>query len=206
MAGPRMDRASLSRIPKEMRRDIFVAEFIKDFDPERAGRAIGYREGYSARGAATAMLRDPVVQQAIAARVDEVAKRHEISLGNVLEELARVAFANMGDYTRPGADGSREVALDDLTRDQLAAVSEVTTEIYVEGKGDFAREVKRTRFRLHPKQPALEALYKHLTGEKFGSPTFINNNLTVINQTVQTLVTGGVTAEAAMDSYRKLIG
>jgi phage terminase small subunit len=49
----------------------------------------------------------------------------------------------------------------ELTRDQAAVLCEVTVEHFMDGAGDEAREVRRTRFKLIPKIPALELLGKH---------------------------------------------
>ena len=45
---------------------------------------------------------------------------------------------------------------------RAAALSEVTVEDYVEGRGEDARQVKRVKFKLHDKQAALVALARHL--------------------------------------------
>ena len=42
------------------------------------------------------------------------------------------------------------------------AISEIVQDEYVDGKGEDARLVKRTRFKLHGKQSALDSLAKHL--------------------------------------------
>jgi hypothetical protein len=52
--------------------------------------------------------------------------------------------------------------LDNLPPGAAAALSEVTVDTYADGRGAGAREVRRVRFKLHPKLAALEALAKHL--------------------------------------------
>ena len=52
---------------------------------------------------------------------------------------------------------------DELTRQQAAAISEVTTEVHTEGRGDGAKQVRRTRIKLADKRRALMDLAK-LTG------------------------------------------
>jgi hypothetical protein len=49
-----------------------------------------------------------------------------------------------------------------LTREQAAAIQEITLDAYTEGRGEQVREVKRTRFKLADKRGALELLGKHL--------------------------------------------
>ena len=73
-------------------------------------------------------------------------------------EFALIGFANMMDYTSPDEDGHRVLDLDHVTRDQMAAVQEMTVDYYTEGKGKNALRVKRVKVKLHPKVAALEKL------------------------------------------------
>lgn len=85
-----------------------------------------------------------------------------ITKAMVINELAKMGFANMLDYVRMTADGDPCVDLSAMTRDQAAAVSEVVVEDYKEGRGDDARDVRRIRFKLHDKQSALISIGKEL--------------------------------------------
>lgn len=91
-----------------------------------------------------------------------VAERHEITIDKIVRELALIGFANMLDYMRTQEDGSAYVDLSKLTREQAAAIGEVTSETYLEGKGEDAKTVKRTKFKLSDKRSALVDLGKHL--------------------------------------------
>jgi hypothetical protein len=79
-----------------------------------------------------------------------------------VDELARVAFANMLDYIKVTADGGVSVDLSQLERDTAAAILEVVVDTYVDGRGENAKEVKRVRFKLADKRAALVDLGKHL--------------------------------------------
>lgn len=102
----------------------------------------------------------------VIARVDElrqkVAERHNVTVDKIVRELAALGFSNMLDYIRTTSDGDAYVDLSALTREQAAAISEIVVEEYKEGKGDDARDVKRTRFKLTDKRAALVDLGKHL--------------------------------------------
>lgn len=79
---------------------------------------------------------------------------------DIVMELKAIGFARMNHFT--SLDGSGEPFLD-LTKleenpEYWAAVKEVVVEEYVEGKGDDARDVKRTRISLHDKQTSLKTL------------------------------------------------
>jgi phage terminase small subunit len=94
--------------------------------------------------------------------MDRRAERLEISADKVLQEIAVLGFANMGDYIQVQQDGSFYIDFSKLTRQQKAAIQEATVEEYTEGRGDEARNVKRTKFKLCDKGINLERLGKHL--------------------------------------------
>lgn len=102
----------------------------------------------------------------ISARLSElrsgILKRHEVTVDRIIRELALIGFSNMLDYVQPQEDGTAYVDLSKLTRDQAAAISEVSVESYMEGSGDEARPVKRVKFKLSDKRSALVDLGKHL--------------------------------------------
>jgi phage terminase small subunit len=89
---------------------------------------------------------------------ERVAEQLVISKKRVLEELAKIAFANMADFMTVGASGEPVLNWRNLTHDQAAALQEVTVDEYIEGRGDNARQVRRVKFKLAPKQPALEKI------------------------------------------------
>ncbi len=84
-----------------------------------------------------------------------------LTVREVLEELSRLGRANMLDYLRVGPDGDPVLDWSKLTRDQAAALIEVTVEDFLDGRGDEARQVRRVRFKLANKIDALELLGKH---------------------------------------------
>jgi phage terminase small subunit len=77
-----------------------------------------------------------------------------------------MGFANMLDYiSRAGTEAY--VDLSKLTREQAAAIQEITSETYVDGYEGVGQDktpivVKRTKFKLSDKRGALELLGKHL--------------------------------------------
>jgi len=110
---------------------------------------------------ASTMLANGKVQVRVDALRDAIAKRHEITIDKIVRELALIGFSNMLDYISV-QEGDAFVDLSKLTRDQAAAIGEVTSETYLEGKGDDAKTVKRTKFKLSDKRSALVDLGRHL--------------------------------------------
>lgn len=152
-----------NRIPAKNRRNLFVAAFATTRNATEAAKRAGYAER-SAHVTGCRLLKDHKVARAIAQIEQAKADRYGVTADRLEQELAMVAFANMDDYTRLTANGERVVDLTACTREELAAVGEVTIEDYVEGRGDDARDVRRVKFKLHDRLRAIELLGKRLPG------------------------------------------
>ena len=83
------------------------------------------------------------------------------SPSEVLQELEKIGFSNMMDYMRLDEGGRAYIDFSALTREQAAAIQEITVDEYADGKGEAAREVRKTKFKLADKRGALELLGKH---------------------------------------------
>ncbi len=143
--------------PKQAR---FVEEYLIDLNATEAA----IRAGYSAKTAAVIgyeNLTKPHIAAAIATARSKQSERTALTADMVVQELAKIAFANMGDYMRAQPGGDPYVDFSMLTRDQAAALREVTVDTYVEGHGENARKVRRIKFKLGDKRAALVALGKH---------------------------------------------
>ena len=93
---------------------------------------------------------------------EKVVERAAITTEQVLEELAKIGFANMQDYARVTGDGEPYIDLSEMTRDQAAAVQSFAIEDYKEGRGKDARDIRKVTFKLHDKRSALVDIGKHL--------------------------------------------
>ena len=67
----------------------------------------------------------------------------------------------MLDYLPVGSHGDPVLDFSQLTRDQAAALVEVTGEDFVDGRGENACELRRIRIKLANRINALELLGKH---------------------------------------------
>ena len=141
---------------------IFVHEYLVDMNAQRAAAAAGV-------SAANAMGREDV-QQAVANLMAQKVARLDVSADNVIRELSRLGFANMLDYVEVMEDGSARLNLRRLTRDQAAAIVEVTTDSIGSGKD---QRITRCKIKLADKMPALLALGRHLQMAGFGPPAAV---------------------------------
>lgn len=142
-------------------------KFAKLVSDGKSASASYRKAGYSAKGkssdeAASRLSRNIKVAARILELKERSADRAEITRASVLRELGLIGFANMLDYMRAGGDGDPVLDFSQLTRDQAAALSEVTVEDFTDGRGDDARDVRRVKFKLYDKRAALVDLGKHL--------------------------------------------
>lgn len=156
-------------ILKNQRHELFCQEIAKGTGTTEAYEKAGYAPNPSN---ANTLRRKKPIQTRIAElfeRRSNIEIRSEeraisklaITKEAVLGELAKLAFANMADYMHVGDDGQPTLNFKDLTRDQAAALVEITVEEFKDGRSD-KREVRRVKFKLADKQKSLEALGKHL--------------------------------------------
>jgi phage terminase small subunit len=139
----------------------FVSEYLIDLNATQAA----IRAGYSKKTAtvqASRLLTNAKVQEELSKQQTKVAQRLEVTKDRIVDELAKIGFANMLDYMRAGLDGDPYLDFSGLTRDQAAALSEVTVEDFRDGRGEDARDVRRVKFKLHDKKGALVDLAKML--------------------------------------------
>jgi phage terminase small subunit len=137
----------------------FAQEIAKGSSITAAYAAAGFSKNDSN---ASRLNRNELVR----ARVDEIlaeaAQACGVTVQRIVDELAKIGFANMADYMRGGSDGDPYLDFSQLTREQAAALAEVTVEDFKDGRGEDARDVRRIKFKLSDKQGALEKLGKHL--------------------------------------------
>jgi phage terminase small subunit len=141
---------------KSAKHEAFARAIVEGKSGREAYRTAGYKaDGAAADVNASRLLRDAQVSARIAELKDQAAKATELSAQKVLDELARIAFANMADYMRAGAGGDPYLDFSRLTREQAAALAEVTVEDFKDGRGKDAREVRKIKFKLCDKRAAL---------------------------------------------------
>lgn len=125
------------------------------------GNARRFKQNEAIRKRVEALLSE---RQQFQAKAIEVAiEKTGISIGKVLEELARIGFSNIADYVDTSGDHP-SIRLCDVPRDKLAALSEITTETVFErtnSKG-APTEVRRVKIKLWDKKGALVDIGRHL--------------------------------------------
>jgi phage terminase small subunit len=131
----------------------------------------------AAEAAFSRLLRNAEFSARIAELQAQAAEGAVMAAREVLIELSKIGRADMADYMVVGPTGDPVLDFSKLTRDQAAALQEVTVEDFLDSRAaeetleDQAhggalrrasgRDVRRVRFRLASKLQALELLGKH---------------------------------------------
>lgn len=136
-------------------------------------QAVKTAEGSVTMSEATELVKDPEVVSAILNVRQSLAQECGITSKRIMSELASIGFSNMLDYMTVTKDGQPITDFSELTREQAAAIQEITVEEYMErkaGTDDEYERVKRTKFKLYPKRESLVDMAKHLGIKGFGNP------------------------------------
>ena len=141
---------------KNSRHEAFAQNVAKGMALVDAHEAAGYRKH---RQTAYKLHTRPEIQ----ARVEELkaagADKAEISIARVLEEMACVAFADMGKFVDVDDDGNVSVNFEKIQEGDLRAVTKIRQKHIKEKDGPVVVE---TQFELASKTTGLEQLAKHL--------------------------------------------
>ena len=146
----------------KVRNELFAREWLANgMNGRAAALATGIRPNIADRWAYIALKR-PAVIALIETLTEERAQRLNVNADRIVEELALCGFANIKDLMSLDANGQPVVDLKNLTRDQAAAIAEITTDSYAVGKGENIRVVVSCKVKMHAKLDALEKLGKHV--------------------------------------------
>jgi phage terminase small subunit len=133
--------------PSSQRADIFINEYLVDFNATRASFAAGYKHGQSGRR----LLQNVAIKKEIERRKAQRLGNLEITSQRVLAELARCAFFDVRKLYHPNGTIKKVTELDS---DTAAVIQGIKFNIK---DGVLLREYKLTN-----RQGALEMLAKHL--------------------------------------------
>jgi phage terminase small subunit len=157
-----------------LHQEAFVSHILAGKTAEAAYISSGYRtkSKEAARASGVRLAKHPEIQEALARARDEKARiqaeatelaieRTAITKERVAVELGRIGFANMMDYMRiDPVKGDPVLDFSKLTREQASALTEITVDDYLEGRGETAREVRKVKFKLADKRAALMDIAK----------------------------------------------
>jgi len=156
----------------------FINEFMIDFDGAAAAKRLGYK---TPSVAARLRLTNPIIRFIIMCRQQELRDVSQVTSQAVLNEYAKIAFADIGEFLEFDKD---VVTLKNSSEVDTSMISEVQSTQY------------GVKIKLHNKMAALEAVGKHLgmfkekvevTGAD-GDPIKIEANLSELRGKLDTIV------------------
>lgn len=139
----------------------FAAEYLVDLNATQAA----IRAGYSKKTAAEQgydLLRKPQIAALVQQKQSSLAQKFEVTAEQVIREYAAIAFADMRHFLKFTPDGGAYLDWQNMPPEATKAIAEITQEEFMDGHGDDARPVRRTKFKLHSKTTALHDLADHL--------------------------------------------
>ena len=140
----------------------FVDEYFAcGMNAKKAAILAGYSEK-TAKVIGAENLTKPNLAELISKRQEAAAEKLQCSADDIAQELHKLGFSNMANYMRVGKDGDPYLDFSALTREQAAALAEVTVDDYLEGRGEDARTIRRVKFKLVDKRASLVDLAKLL--------------------------------------------
>lgn len=143
-----MPKKSTKLTPKQQ---TFVAEYVANKgNATQAAIAAGHPKK-TARSIGAENLTKPHIMQAIQKQMAKHLDKADITAERVIEELGRLAFSNIEDFTSIDANGQPHLDLSNATRDQMAAIQEVSE----------AGEKTGAKIKTASKQAALNTLASH---------------------------------------------
>jgi phage terminase small subunit len=148
----------------------FCQEYVIDHNATQAAIRAGYSE-HSARITASKLLTKANIAGEVSRLEEEIAERCKIDAEKVLNELAKIAFSDVGKLFSGGALMS-VTEVDDDTRAAIASIEVVQR---TTGSRDDPEVEYTSKIKTWDKIKALELIGKHLGF--FADPTSITNNV-----------------------------
>ena len=136
-----------------LQQQLFAREYLVDLNATRAAIRAGYSPA-TARSQGQRLLTNVDIEKFIQSEMDKRAERTGITMDRVLQELATIGFASMGDFLT--TDGEfPAVSFAKLKSDQMAAIRDIRIERDSDGR-------RKVQVKLADKLAALVVMGRHL--------------------------------------------
>lgn len=139
----------------------WVDEMMIDGNATQAAIRAGYSKK-TAKQQGSENLAKPYLMELLNEKRKKRSEQVDKTALDVFRELALIGFSNVADFITIGEDGTPRTNLAKASREQLAAVSEITIEEFMDGPVDELRPVRRVKMKLADKKAALAEMGKHL--------------------------------------------
>lgn len=132
----------------------FCEEYVKDFNGAAAARRAGYEE-LGDRVQACNLLQREDVQGYLNQLISEIRKRNQLEVDDLVQELKRVAFSDIGNYFD---EDCNILPIHEIAQEARSALTH-----YQEDEHPSRHGIKRVRrIKLHSKLDAIEKLMRYM--------------------------------------------
>lgn len=141
-----------------------VNEYFKNgFNKRQALLKAGYAKT-TAHNNSQSVFSRPDVRAEIEKRLEKDRKKYEVDRDFVIQRLARIADGGsiLARYKRVNEDGSIYWDFEGATPDDMAVITELTTDEYAEGRGKDAVKIKKFKVAMADPKGALDSLARTL--------------------------------------------
>ena len=129
------------------KRKAFVAEYLVDLNATQAAIRAGYSEK-TARSQGQRLLTKADIQEAIQAAQAKRAERLEITADMLLQDAYKDATATLDKFMTVDEDGAARIDMRGCSRDDIAALTELTQDVEMIGDPDDGLPFLKTRLKL----------------------------------------------------------
>jgi phage terminase small subunit len=140
-----------------VRHELVAQNLAKGMKNAAAYKAAGFKPNSKSAGK---LCCAPHITARVAELMEIAVANTTLDATRVLGELEKIGFSNMLDFIRITDEGQPVLDFSTLTRDQAAAIAEITTDELTNPRtGEIT---KRTKFKLLDKKAALDSIGRHL--------------------------------------------
>lgn len=132
----------------------FCEEYVKDFNGAAAARRAGYEEPGD-RVQACNLLQREDVQGYLNQLISEIRKRNQLEVDDLIQELKRVAFSDIGNYFD---DDNSVLPIHEIAEPARSALAQYQDDEYPSKHG--TKRIRRIK--LYPKLDAIEKLMRYM--------------------------------------------
>jgi len=137
------------------REQLFIAEYLKDFNATRAAKAAGYSEK-TAHVTGHKLLNKGNIKEQVNAKCKEILDQSNEAAARIIKEYERLAFADMKDFVENSGDHVVVRNLEDVDGRIIQSIESHPVVNNRDGIVGHAVKIK-----LHDKKGALDALAKY---------------------------------------------
>jgi phage terminase small subunit len=144
------------------KQEIFIREYLKDFNATRAAISAGYSRKTAAQIGAENLIK---LKTEIEIEKEKLSKKINVEISEIVNELRLIAFSDMADFIDINEDSGsvRVKSLNEIDAGKTRVIHSVSEDRVIKENNDGSQVTvyDKFKFRLHDKLKALELLGRY---------------------------------------------